>query len=121
MKSCECKNICKVLGDDLIFCHKYWTRFGKVEVKYCEKHEASVFHFDEKCVFCMFEDGILENVMREANFEENDINIFLPRIKFVSNRNKMRNLSLANKISNKLEKRVIKKNKGVKNGKNKNK
>ena len=97
MEICNCKTKCIATGEDLVFCHKYWSRFGECKLKYCEKHKAIVFHFNDNCVFCMFEDGILENVMQKASFDDNDIKIFIPRIKFVNERNKLHDLSLIKK------------------------
>lgn len=86
--SCNCKKKCLVLDDELIFCHKYWQRFGKVEIKHCEVHKCMTFHFNDKCSIC----PTISSEMAKVGFSENEIQTYLERLEFVEKfRNKKEN------------------------------
>lgn len=74
------------MQDDAVFCSSHWERFGKVSVQMCDTHKVGTHHFNDECIYCLYDNNKLEETMTNAGFTKEDVKIFLPRMKFVRER-----------------------------------
>lgn len=89
-KVCSCKTHCKVMYRPAVFCHEYWQRHGEMIMKECYKHSGR-FHFNNQCIFCLYEDETLKDTMLKAGFHIQEIMHFIGRMrKVIEKQNKMK-------------------------------